>query len=220
MRNITSYILMLCVWGMMGCDHTEKTSDNKPVAPSHLSYTATSNKLTLSWQDNSSNETEFHIERKSDIDADWVTIWRTSANETTYEMNVYQIYPNPSFRVTAWNLSGESEPSNTIYVPTYESANLMIYICPNFYDGCSANYIVIDQNCRTLQGAVAGDWYNTGFQLISNHNYAIQFCGGCISNCGSATAFLTPRAFLTPTFYSSIYGYCKTACSPPENSLK
>ena len=90
---------------MMACDLTEKTSDNKPVAPSHLSYTATSNKLTLSWQDNSSNETEFHIERKSDIDADWVTIWRTSANETTYEMNVYQIYPNPSFRVTAWNLS-------------------------------------------------------------------------------------------------------------------
>jgi len=43
MRNITSYILMLCVWGMMACDLTEKTSDNKPVAPSHLSYTATSN---------------------------------------------------------------------------------------------------------------------------------------------------------------------------------
>lgn len=220
MRNITSYILMLCVWGMMGCDHTEKTSDNKPVAPSHLSYTATSKKLTLRWQDNSSNETEFHIQRKSDIDADWVTIWRTSANETTYEMNVYWLYPNSSFRVTAWNLSGESEPSNTIYVPTYESANLMIYICPNFYDGCSANYIVIDQNCRELQGVVAGDWYNTGFQLMPNHSYAIQFCNGCISNCGSAIAFSTPRVFLTPKFYSSIFAYCTTPCSPPEDSLK
>jgi len=221
MRNIVFANICLAIFfWFSGCDMTEKNTGKKPVAPSNLQYTVTSNKLVLNWTDNSDDETEFNIERKSDIDDDWVVIWRTPANVTTYEMNVYQIYPHPSFRVVAWNVSGESEPSNTVYVPTYESANLMIYICPNFYDGCSASYIVIDQNCRTLQTATPGDWYNTGFLLTTNHDYAIQFCGGCISNCGAATAFSTPRAFLTPTFYSSIYGFCKNSCTPPQTSMK
>lgn len=217
--RVTGFISILLIVSS-ACDNKETATSSKPAAPDNLQYTVTSNKLTLTWRDNSTNEDEFHIERKSDLDADWVTVWRTPANETTYEMNVYQVYPNPAFRVTAWSISGESEPSNIIYVPTYQSANLMIYICPNFYDGCSASYIVVDQNCRNLQAAIAGEWYNTGFLLTTNHDYAIQFCGGCISNCGAASAFSTPRAFLTTTFYSNIYGFCKNTCSPPENSYK
>ncbi|MGC8802937.1 MAG: fibronectin type III domain-containing protein [Bacteroidales bacterium] len=220
MRNIFFSVFISSLIILSSCDNKDNSTGSKPAAPDNLQYTLTSNKLTLTWIDNSTNEDEFHIQRKSDLDDDWVTIWRTPANETSYEMNVYQVYPNPAFRVTAWSISGESEPSNTIYVPTYQSANLMIFICPNFYDGCSASYLVVDQNCRTLQNANPGEWYNTGFLLTTNHNYAIQFCGGCISNCGAASALLTPRAFLTTTFYSTIYGFCKNACSPPENSYK
>lgn len=213
-------ITILLIFALNACDNKENTTGNLPAAPDNLQYSVTSQKLVLTWQDNSTNEDEFRIERKSDFDDDWVTIWRTPANVTTYEMNVNQVYPHPSFRVTAWNISGESEPSNIIYVPTYESATLMIYLCPNFFDGCNASYIVIDQNCRNLDNAIPGEWYNTGFLLTTTHSYALQFCGGCISNCGSATAFTTPKTFLTKTYYSTIYGYCKNSCSPPENSFK
>jgi hypothetical protein len=204
-----------------GCDLQQSdTSSKKPKAPSNLQYSVTSQKLTFTWTDNSTDEMEFHVERNSAIDAEWKTIWRTGANDTEYQMNVFQIYPNSSYRVTAYNLNGYSDPSNEVYVPTYNSASLMIYICPNFYNGCQAGYLDIDGNCRTLQNLTLGEWYDTGFDLTTNHDYAIQFCGGCVSNCGQATAFSTPRAFLTTKYYSSIYGYCKDACTPPETSKK
>ncbi|MCX7987301.1 MAG: fibronectin type III domain-containing protein [Bacteroidales bacterium] len=216
--KFASTILALIV--LSACDLSEKPTIKTPLAPSNLKYSVTSNKLVLTWQDNSDNEIQFNIERKSDEDNDWKTVWISSANETSYEMNVFQVAPNPAFRVRAWSTSGESEPSNTVYVPTYASAELMIYICPNFYDGCNSNYIVIDQNCRPIQGVITGEWYNTGFLLTTNHDYALQFCGGCISDCGAAIAFQTPKAFLTTTYYSTIYGYCQNPCTPPASTLK
>ncbi len=210
--------VMLFSLFFFSCDFTEKTSPKKPASPSNLQYYVTSNKLTLTWEDNSNDEDMFLIERKSDLDYEWVTIWRTSNNITNYEMNVYQVYPNSHFRIIAANALEKSEPSNEVFVSTYSSAYLMIYICPNFFDGCTSNYIVIDHNCRELYNVTAGEWFNTGFLLTTNHNYALQFCGGCVSNCGGATALSTPRAFLTNKFYSTIYGYCKTSCSPPEMS--
>jgi len=187
-----------------------------PEAPSNLSYSVTSKWLTLTWSDNSDNEECFYIERKSG-NGKWEIKYQVNANETIFKEHVSWTVPNPSYRVIAWNKNGYSEPSNTVSVPTYDHAYLWVYLCPDVFSGCIVNYFVLNGNCREVNpSAVPGEWYNTGFVVSTNIDYAIQACEGCISNCGSAAAFTTPKTFFTTNYYPMIYFYCNTPCSPPE----
>jgi hypothetical protein len=84
-----------------------------PAAPSGLTATAISrNRIDLSWQDNSSNETGFQIERSREGGA-FSLIATTAAGATTYS-NTSGLTPNKlySYRVRAVNASGASAWSN------------------------------------------------------------------------------------------------------------
>ena len=90
-----------------------------PPAPSGLSAAAISrSRIDLSWQDNSSNETGFQVER-SRAGGAFSLIATTPANATTYS-NTSGLAPNKlySYRVRAVNAAGNSAYSNTASATT------------------------------------------------------------------------------------------------------
>ncbi|MGV3723256.1 MAG: fibronectin type III domain-containing protein, partial [Actinomycetota bacterium] len=68
--------------------------------------------LSLAWQDGSSNETGFRIERRSS-DGDFTEIGVTSANQFAYTVSGLQPATAYALRVRAYNADGSSAPSNT-----------------------------------------------------------------------------------------------------------
>lgn len=78
-----------------------------PAAPSALTGSSTTNQISLSWQDNSNNETAFIIERRSGSAA-FAQIASLAANTTTY--NNLQVDANTlyDYRVSASNANGTS----------------------------------------------------------------------------------------------------------------
>jgi hypothetical protein len=90
-----------------------------PAAPSGLTATGISrNRIDLAWQDNSSNETGFQIERSRSGGA-FSLIATTAAGATTYS-NTSGLTPNKlySYRVRAINAAGSSAYSNTASATT------------------------------------------------------------------------------------------------------
>jgi hypothetical protein len=70
--------------------------------------------LTLAWQDNSSNEAGFKIERSLNGSTNWKEIGTTSANVTTYADTGLAPSTTYYYRVRAYNAAGTSAYSNTI----------------------------------------------------------------------------------------------------------
>ena len=86
-----------------------------PAAPSNLTITAlVSNKVTLSWTDNSNNETGFKIQRKTGVAGTYVTIVTTGANVTTYSDSTVTDGTVYYYEVSATNAVGDSAPSNEV----------------------------------------------------------------------------------------------------------
>jgi len=83
-----------------------------PSAPSNLTASARNGTVTLKWKDNSTNETNFLVERKSGTT--WSRIQTLGANVTTTADT-----PGTgtfSYRVSASNSAGTSAPSNVVKV--------------------------------------------------------------------------------------------------------
>jgi hypothetical protein len=88
-----------------------------PDAPSNLVATAMSpSAISLSWTDNSNNETEFHIESLNG--GFWSLVNWTSENVTTVANTALQPLTEYSFRVMAYNANGESTYSNVASATT------------------------------------------------------------------------------------------------------
>jgi fibronectin type 3 domain-containing protein len=88
---------------------------NAPAAPSNLTITSVlSNQVSLSWSDNSNNETGFKIQRKTGVSGTYVTIWTTAANITSYMDNDTALRDGTLYyyRVSATNATGDSAFSN------------------------------------------------------------------------------------------------------------
>ncbi|HYO14237.1 MAG TPA: fibronectin type III domain-containing protein [Thermoanaerobaculia bacterium] len=82
-----------------------------PAAPSKLQVvTVEATEITLSWRDNSNDETQFHIEQR--VGNTYQRILAVGANVT--EANITGLKPNTTytFRVRASNAAGFSDPSN------------------------------------------------------------------------------------------------------------
>jgi len=83
-----------------------------PAAPSALSATAGKRKITLSWSDNSNNESGFKIERSTD-GVNFSQIATTGANTTSYTNSSLTTGTTYHYRVRAYNDAGDSAYSNT-----------------------------------------------------------------------------------------------------------
>jgi len=89
-------------------------------APTNLKYEVVSDtKITLTWKDNSNDETGFIVERKIGADGIWTKIATLSANTTSYTLSGLNPYTQYFFRVIAYSYKYNSDSySNEIEVST------------------------------------------------------------------------------------------------------
>jgi uncharacterized protein (TIGR02145 family) len=124
MRNIFIYVLL--VFLMCSCSSSSESDvisevTSVPAAPSNLSGKVNSStQITLSWRDESTNESEFKIERKIGSGA-FVIVGSTSKDVTNFiDIN---LVPNTvyTYRVFTKNSYGNSNNhSNELNIPTSE----------------------------------------------------------------------------------------------------
>jgi len=88
-------------------------NDFSPEAPSNLAATAVSDsRINLTWQDNSTNETGFKIERKTGAGSAYSQIDSVSGNVTSYSNTGLTSLTIYFYRVRAYNAGGNSASSN------------------------------------------------------------------------------------------------------------
>src|SRR5205807_4773519 len=95
------------------------TTRTAPAAPSGLAATAAANgtQVSLSWADNSGNETGFKVYESTD-GTNFTLLATAGANATSYSWTGASPGTAYSFRVTASNAVGESAASNTANATT------------------------------------------------------------------------------------------------------
>jgi Fibronectin type III domain len=90
-----------------------------PVAPANLTGTATSSsRVSLSWNDNSSNETGFRVDRKRTASGSWGPIASVGSGVRTYSDSGLSSNTTYVYRVVATNQAGPSAYSNERSVTT------------------------------------------------------------------------------------------------------
>jgi len=89
-------------------------------APTNLKYEVLSDtKITLTWKDNSNDETGFIVERKIGADGTWTEISTLKANTTSYTLSGLNAYTQYFFRIKAYSYKYNSNSySNEVEVST------------------------------------------------------------------------------------------------------
>jgi uncharacterized protein (TIGR02145 family) len=105
------------VFLLVGCTISEEGVI--PLAPSELKATLSStSQVDLSWKDNSTNETEYKIERKTET-GNFIEIGSTSTDVTAFSDNSLSINTNYTYRVYCLNQVGKSiSYSNEVTIKT------------------------------------------------------------------------------------------------------
>ncbi len=94
-------------------NHRIRVLTQPPRPPTGLTATPVSlTGIDLAWQDNSTNETGFRVQRRVDGSADWVEIKTTLANVTRYSDTELEPLTTYRYRVRAVNNTGASGFSN------------------------------------------------------------------------------------------------------------
>lgn len=102
---------------------TTMGSANPPNAPLNLASGVTLNSVLLSWQDNSIDETGFRIERKEGSGAyDLLDV--VGANNATYTDNSVKASTTYTYRISAYNINGNSSFSNEEVVVITDSYSI------------------------------------------------------------------------------------------------
>lgn len=117
-------------------------ASSAPDAPSNLDSTLSGFDMTLTWSDNSDNEERFILERKTDDNEFAVIDDAIPANtESTVDPGLQPLHTY-TYRITAANNFGESDPSNeTGQYMAEESFSITLKQGVNGYTGCSDAYL-------------------------------------------------------------------------------
>jgi fibronectin type 3 domain-containing protein len=115
--NTRYYYRVRATNGTLNSDYSNTPSAvtflDAPAAPSNLTITSLlSNKVTLSWRDNSNNESGFKIQRKTGVTGTYLDIRTTAANATAYNNSPVTDGTLYYYRVCATNAAGDSTFSN------------------------------------------------------------------------------------------------------------
>jgi hypothetical protein len=134
------------------------TLPQSPSSAANLAAAAVSaSQINLTWQDTSSNETGFRIDRKTASGGSWAQVATVGANVTSYHSTGLSPGTAYYFRVYAYNGSGTAMPSNEASATT---------LVPNA-TAPGAVFLGMDQSTRgNWRGVVGQDGYN----VISSGN--------------------------------------------------
>ena len=126
MKNLYSIIFLLTLFG---CKKSEDgTVEVIPLAPTELKGTIISkDQLDFTWKDNSTNETGYKIERKTDS-GNFTEIGATATDVTTFSDKTVSLNTNYSYRVYSFNKVGKSiQYSNEVSIKTINLPTLTTY---------------------------------------------------------------------------------------------
>jgi hypothetical protein len=191
-----------------------------PAAPSSLAATAvSSSQINLSWIDNSDNENGFKIERAPDnsgTPGTFTQIGYVGAGVTTYQDSGLSASTIYHYRVRAYNASGHSSYTETMYATTY-GPNLLQN--PGMeLDSDSNNYP--DSWGARATGSRASDAVHSG-------SYALKAVGPATFTYSPQTCNLTPGASYILTAWvkanksagATINGYMRYAQLSPSTVI-
>jgi hypothetical protein len=158
-----------------------------PSAPSNLVATVNSaTVVTLAWQDNSSNEYGFKIERATGTGSTTFTqIATVSANQMTYEVTNLTPSTVYTFRIRSTNPIGDSANVTSAPVTTQAAVNMATY------SYLAAN--VFGPNCVTCHSAAAP---TAG---INMSNYTAVFANRMVAYSSVAAGRMPPGSPLSST---------------------
>jgi uncharacterized protein (TIGR02145 family) len=120
MKQILISSIVILIVALIGC---KKSEDGKvevvPLAPSELKATVFSkDQIDLSWKDNSTNETGYKIERKTDSEI-FTEIGSTATDLTKFSDKTVSLNTNYTYRVYSFNTVGKSiQYSNEVSIKT------------------------------------------------------------------------------------------------------
>ncbi len=122
-----------------------------PEPPSNLRQTGrTITSITLTWQDNSTDETGFYIYVQNGNT--WNRIATLGANATTHTITDLQCGQSYTYRVSAYSNDGESAPSNTV---TATTADCTLFLFMLYLNGDNDLYRYIARALQSLERATA-----------------------------------------------------------------
>jgi PKD repeat protein len=119
-QNPGGYTAVLTVTDNQGATGTASvaisatTNPNIINAPTNLTGKGSRGSATLSWHDNSNNESGFYVERAPSGSSNFVRVGTTTANATSFANTVSR--GNYAYRVQAFNASATSSYSNSVTV--------------------------------------------------------------------------------------------------------
>jgi unsaturated rhamnogalacturonyl hydrolase len=126
-----------------------------PIAPTNLAAsTVSSSQINLTWADNSNNEAGFYIERKTGTSS-YVQVASVAANITSYSNTGLAANTTYTYRVRAFNDTGNSSYSNEASATTFgvslpvESKLIVTNVTASSYTGANIPYNSIDGNLAT-----------------------------------------------------------------------
>jgi hypothetical protein len=154
-----------------------------PAAPTLLAATAISaTQISLSWQDNSSNESGIKVERSPDGVSGWTLLTTVGANVTGYADNGVACATPYHYRVRATNTGGDSPNSNVVNATTpaclpdlifadgFESGNFSAWSGRPV--GTNLRITATAALANSVQGLAAAITTNTGMYLTDQRPVA------------------------------------------------
>jgi len=138
MKNLYIIIFLLTLFGCKKSD--DGTVEVIPLAPTELKGTIISkDQLDLTWKDNSTNETGYKIERKTDSGV-FAEIGSTATDVTTFSDKTVSLNTNYTYRVYSFNKVGKSiNYSNEVSIKTINLPTLTTFqISSIYYQGASS----------------------------------------------------------------------------------
>lgn len=123
MKNI--FVFLFAALLVFGCSSSNDSEGNLitvavPLAPSNLTGTIANNLVTLTWTDNSTNETGFKIERMTGT-GNWSVNGSVATNILTYTDASVTAGTTYVFRVYSFNSAGNSLNYSSLYTITIPS---------------------------------------------------------------------------------------------------
>src|SRR6266567_6112401 len=190
-----------------------------PAAPSNLAATAVSaSQINLGWQDNSSNESGFNIQRAPTSSGAWTQIGSVGAGATTYADTGLSASTTYYYRVYAYNSKGNSGYSAVAVATTQAAAPACSYSCAPLNasyssSGGGASVTVTAGTSCNWTASSSATWITITGGASGSGNGTVNYSVAANTSSSSLTGTMT-IAGQTITVTQAGAAACAYSCSP------